>query len=312
MSNKITAFIILLVICLFIWVLSRYDLTLVFHEMTLLEQRALLLALGFTALNYLILTFYDAIAFRYIKEKLSFTRIGLTAFLSYSFSHNVGAALVSGGAVRYRMYSRWGISGANIARVFVFTGFHYWIGLFVLGAMMGIFFPSEFAEIMPIGETAVRVLALLLLTPIIYYFYLTLHPGIRLSIKSFHMEVPPTRLALFALFVACLDWLCAASILYFLLPSSPKIAFFESAIAYIAAQIAAVSSHIPGGIGVFESVLFLFLQSNYRDEALLGSLLLFRFCYYFLPFLIGAILYILYELKLHKVLFKKIKDNIHQ
>lgn len=310
MSNKITAVIIFLVIGLILWILGRYDLNLVLDEILTLEQSALFLALGFTALNYLILTFYDALAFKYIKEDLSFKRIGLTAFLSYSFSHNVGAALVSGGAVRYRMYSRWGISGANIARIVVFTGFHYWVGLFVLGAVVGIIFPSDFAEIYPIGKATIISLAALCLLPIAYYFYLTLQPGKKISIKNFHMEVPPLKLAALALLVACLDWLCAATVLFFLLPGYHDLSFLEGVIAYLGAQMAAVSSHVPGGIGVFESVLFLFLQSHYRAEALLGSLLLFRFCYYFLPFFLAAVLYILYELKLHKVLFKRIKDKI--
>lgn len=305
MSNRITALLILLVVGLIIWVLSRYDLNLVVNEILLMERSALLLALGFTVFNYVILTFYDALAFKYIKQDLSFGKIGLTAFLSYSFSHNVGAALVSGGAVRYRMYSRWGISGANIARIVVFTGFHYWVGLFVLGAIVGLIFPSDFAEIYPVGKNAIILLALLCLLPVAYYLYLTLRPGVKLSIKSFHMEVPPLRLALFALVVACIDWLCAATVLYFLLPDHNQLPFLEAVIAYLGAQMAAVSSHVPGGIGVFESVLFLFLQSHYRAEALLGSLLLFRFCYYFLPFFLAAVLYIVYELKIHKLLFKR-------
>lgn len=304
MSNKITALLIFIVIGLIIWVLSRYDLNLVVTEILLIERKYLYLALGFTVFNYVILTFYDALAFKYIKQDLSFGKIGLTAFLSYSFSHNVGAALVSGGAVRYRMYSRWGISGANIARIVVFTGFHYWVGLFVLGAIVGIIFPSDFAEIYPFGETAIIVLAKLCLLPVLYYLYLTLRPGRKISIRNFHMEVPPLRLAVLALFVACIDWICAATVLYFLLPGHHDLAFLEGIIAYLGAQMAAVSSHVPGGIGVFESVLFLFLQSHYRAEALLGSLLLFRFCYYFLPFFLAAVLYIVYEIGLHKFLRK--------
>lgn len=305
MSNRITALLILLVVCLIIWVLGRYDLNLVVSEILLMERSALFLALGFTVVNYVILTLYDALAFKYIKQDLSFGRIGLTAFLSYSFSHNVGAALVSGGAVRYRMYSRWGISGANIARIVVFTGFHYWVGLFVLGAIVGLIFPSDFAEIYPLGKNAIILLAFLCLLPVAYYLYLTLRPGVKLSIKSFHMEVPPLRLAVLALFVACLDWICASTVLFFLLPAHHDLPFLEGVIAYLGAQMAAVSSHVPGGIGVFESVLFLFLQSHYRAEALLGSLLLFRFCYYFLPFFLAAVLYIFYELKIHKLLFKR-------
>jgi phosphatidylglycerol lysyltransferase len=73
----------------------------------------LALALGLTALNYLVLTGYDLLAFAYIEKSLPRARIAIASFLAYAISNNVGFAMLSGASVRYRFYTRWGVTAED-------------------------------------------------------------------------------------------------------------------------------------------------------------------------------------------------------
>lgn len=311
-KRVLTVFIIALVSFILYRVFSKYDMHAIWKEVRATSTDALLLAGMYTALNYLVLTGYDTLAFKYIGKKLSYSRIGFTAFISYTFSHNVGAALVSGGAVRFRLYSKWGIGPGDITRVLLFSGFHFWIGLFVLGAIVCLIYPQDFADALHIPISWTVTIAIGMLIPVFYYLWLTLKPkGRAIRFREWRMEVPPLHLAVLALILACIDWMCAASVLYHLLPGYKEVHYTEVLVAFLAAQMGGVMSHVPGGFGVFESIFFVSLSDHYRDEALVGSLVLYRFFYYFAPFFVGAMAYIAYEGKLHRFPFSKKKGSVH-
>ena len=83
--------------------------------------------------------------------------------------------------------------------------------------------------------------------------------------------------------VGCSDLLCAAGVLYVLLPPQAAIGFAAFAGLYLIAIAAGVISNVPGGVGVFESVLLLLFRTVPADH-LLGALLAYRIIYYFVPF----------------------------
>src|SRR6185295_11359898 len=65
----------------------------------------------FVAAGYFTLTFYDLFALRTIgANHVPYRVAALAGFTSYSVGHNVGASVFTGGAVRYRVYSSWGLS----------------------------------------------------------------------------------------------------------------------------------------------------------------------------------------------------------
>src|SRR4029453_8053504 len=88
-----------------------------------------------TLLNFAVLTCFDQLAFRHIGRRPRLAPVALTSFIAYAVSNAVGFALVSGAAVRYRFYSRWGLSSGQIARLVVFYSSTFWLGLLVLGGM---------------------------------------------------------------------------------------------------------------------------------------------------------------------------------
>ncbi len=88
---------------------------------TALPWPTLLGAAALTLLGYTTLTYYDWLALEYAGAKLPYRRVALTSFLSYSISNNVGHALLTGGSMRYRLYSSWGLQPTTIAKVIGFT-----------------------------------------------------------------------------------------------------------------------------------------------------------------------------------------------
>src|SRR5256886_17249564 len=93
------------------------------------EPRQVALAALFVAAGYFTLTFYDWFAVRAIgRTDVPYRVNALAAFTSYSIGHNVGASVFTGGAVRYRIYSAWGLNAIDVAKICFLAGLTFWLG----------------------------------------------------------------------------------------------------------------------------------------------------------------------------------------
>src|SRR5689334_2834165 len=166
-----------------------------------------------TFLNFAVLTCFDQLAFRHIGRRPRAVAVALTSFIAYAVSNAVGFALVSGAAVRYRFYSRWGLSSGQIARLVVFYSSTFWLGLLTLGGIALLVAPAPAVrELIPaLGLQAVGVALLAIATA---YAALPLLNRRSLTVGPWHFSVPtPAQIAAqFALSTA--DWLLAASVLW--------------------------------------------------------------------------------------------------
>src|ERR1041384_7350152 len=93
------------------------------------EPRDIALAALFVAAGYFTLTFYDLFAVRAIGHcQVPYRINALAAFTSYSIGHNVGASVFTGGAVRYRIYSGYGLNAIDVAKICFVAGLTFWLG----------------------------------------------------------------------------------------------------------------------------------------------------------------------------------------
>src|SRR6202451_2245322 len=93
-----------------------------FRALRATDERTLVIAGCFVAAGYLTLTFYDLFALRTIgRTDVPYRVAALSGFTSYAVGHNIGASVFSGGAVRYRIYSSWGLSVIEVTK-FCFIG----------------------------------------------------------------------------------------------------------------------------------------------------------------------------------------------
>src|SRR5258708_3045443 len=100
--------------------------------------RSIASAIFFIACAYATLTFYDFFALRIIgANHVPYRIAALASFTSYAIGHNIGATAFSGGAVRLRIYSYYGLGVIDVAKICFLTGLTFWIGnLVVLGSGM--------------------------------------------------------------------------------------------------------------------------------------------------------------------------------
>lgn len=253
------------------------------------------IALGLTSLNYLILTGYDWIAVRHLRKELPMSKIMTGAVVGYSYG-NVLGWLLGGNAVRYRLYSSWGFSLLEIVAFVSILATTFWLGLFLLAGIAFIALPIKLTpdveDKLIFGHNVWGVIFLGCIT-----LYLGACSVFRkpLRFRDFEVTLPPLRLSTIQLMVSAGDFLLASMVLYWLLPhvTNLDINFSTILIAYLTGQIITVLTHVPGGIGVLELVVLSFFPEESSKEVT-AALVLFRFIYYFLPF-IPATLLLLYN-----------------
>ncbi|MCC0178841.1 DUF2156 domain-containing protein [Waterburya agarophytonicola K14] len=277
--------------------LRKYSLQDVFSSLNVIPNQYLLLAIALTAINYLLLTGYDTLAVRYVSQPLSYKRTSLVAIISYGISNSVGFALLSGSAIRYKFYSTWGFSAAKIAQIITFCNLSFWLGLFAVGGAVFAFTPLAIPKQLNLPFSSVRPVGFIFLTVILAYLLWTGLSQKPFKIRNWVVPHLPFKLSLAQIILISFDWMFAAGVLYVLLPVPKHFSFFSFFGIYLLAQIAGILSNVPGGLGVFETVLILLLSSSIASNQLFGMLIAYRAIYYFMPLIISILMLGWYELR---------------
>ena len=250
----------------------------------------ILLGMFFTALSYLVLTLYDTLAFQYIKKPLAYGRIALTSFISYTFANNTGSlSIFTSSTIRYRFYSGWGFSGIEVARIIGFCMVSFWLGFLFLGGLSFLASPPAHVLSLPVTRPAfLRFLGMLFLLLVGVYLAFSMRRKTSLKLAKWEFSLPPPRLALAQTAFAAMDLLAFSGALYMLLPEmSLPFAGFVSLVLF--ALMLGLLSNVPGGLGVFESIMLLALTPYAGGPQIIGALLMFRAIYYLLPLALAII-----------------------
>ena len=248
------------------------------------EPRDVAVAAAFVAAAYFTLTFYDLFALRAIgRRDLSYGVAALGAFTSYAVGHNIGASVFTGGAVRYRIYSAYGLSAIDVARICFVAGLTFWLGnAAVLG--LGITYaPAAATAIDQLAPWINRTLALATLAILLVYVAWVWRTPRVIGRHDWVVALPNGPLTLVQIAIGIIDLACCAAAMYMLLPEEPYIGFVVMAVIFVAATLLGFASHSPGGLGVFDAAMLIGLW-QYDKEQLLAGLLLFRLLYYITPF----------------------------
>jgi glycosyltransferase 2 family protein len=272
--------------------LSRYSLDQLVEAVSAVPVPRLLGAAGFAAASYLCLTCFDYLALRYVGKPLPYPKAALASFTALSLGHNIGLAALSSGAVRYRFYSRWGLSTGEVAKVIVFCGITVGLGLLVLGGAALLLRSGLAVEITGLSLPIVIILGIGCLTVPAIYLILAAFVRKTLRIRRWSLEMPPLRLALGQVLIGSINFAFVAACLHQALAAVAEVAYLGVASVYVIANATALVSHVPGGLGVIESVVMYLLP----QKDLIGPLLVFRFVYFLVPLGLGSILFAVTEL----------------
>jgi glycosyltransferase 2 family protein len=254
------------------------------------ESSDIALAGLFVAAGYFTLTFYDLFAVRAIGHSRVPYRINaLAAFTSYSIGHNVGASVFTGGAVRYRIYSAWGLNAIDVAKICFIAGLTFWLGnAAVLG--LGIsYHPEAASAIDQLPPWLNRIVAVGIILGLVAYVAWVWSQPRAVGRGPWTVLLPGGPLTLLQIAIGIVDLAFCALAMYVLVPDEPNLGFVVVAVIFVSATLLGFASHSPGGLGVFDAAMLVGLWQMDREE-LLAGMLLFRLLYYIVPFVISVIL----------------------
>ena len=260
------------------------------------DWSTLIVAGCFVAAGYLTLTFYDLFALRTIgRADVPYRVAALGGFTSYAVGHNIGASVFSGGAVRYHIYSNWGLSVVDVTKLCFVAGLTFWLGnVTVLG--IGILYaPAAARAIDQLPLWLNRGFALALLAVLAAYVsWVWVRPRV-IGREDWHLSLPGGPLTLVQIAIGIVDLSCCAAAMYMLMPAWPAgfppgtPGFVMVAVIFVAATLLGFASHAPGGLGVFDAAMLIALY-QFNKEDLLAGLLLFRLLYYIIPFVLSLLI----------------------
>ncbi|MFL5539088.1 MAG: bifunctional lysylphosphatidylglycerol flippase/synthetase MprF [Longimicrobiaceae bacterium] len=260
-----------------------------------LPHGRLWLAVALTAISYAVLTLYDALGVHYVRRRLSYGRIAMASLVGYGVSMALGFPLLTGAPLRYRMYSRWGLSAGEIARIIAFYSTTFWLGSLAVGGVALLVDPPPLPPQLGIDPAWVRPIGGLLLGLVGAYLVLAAL-GTRMTVRGFRLEMPSFPIAVAQVLSSALDWVAAAAVLYVLLPAG-SVSFGAFFTIFVVGQSAGHTSHVPGGVGVIDSIVLLFLSPTIATPDVLAALFAWRAIYYLLPLLGAVVTLAVHELR---------------
>jgi len=257
---------------------------------------ALGLALLATLVSFVALTGYDASSLRYVGARVSYRVAAETSFIAYALANTVGLGVLTGGAVRLRLYGAAGVEAGAISRAIAFNAVAFMLGISVVGAAALLWGATSVAPALHIPAPILQTVASLILTGAAILIILCRDGRERRLLGRFTLRLPSAALALQQLLFSAVDIAATAAVLWFLLPAGAIdfptfMGFFAIAI------VAGVLSHVPGGLGVFEAVMLLALRDHVPAESLAAALVLYRLIYYVLPLLLALALLLAHEVR---------------
>lgn len=315
--KKISYLIPIAIFAFSLWVLDRQlqplHLTEIIRGFADFEPLSIALAFIFTLLSYIALIGYDFLAMQYIGQSVSYKKIIRPSFTSTSISYSLGFNPLTSSSLRYRSYSAYGLTLLQIGKVITFCTVTFWVGICFIGGLLLGFYPIHLPPTLILYEMFVRILGICLLIALIIYLILCLRQK-TFKIKGDEIQFPKIKTALVQILISSMNSVFAGSALYFLLSKGAEISFPYFMAMFLMAQIIAYITTIPGGLGVFEAIMFLTLIPYSTPANAIAALLIFRIVYYLTPFLMGLIVLSYSEfnarkeilIKLHKKTYLKL------
>jgi phosphatidylglycerol lysyltransferase len=258
------------------------------------------LAILITVLSYMVMTGYDLLALRYVGHHLAYGRIALASGIGYAFSNTIGFSMLAGASVRYRIYSAWGLSAAQITRMVVFCTLSLWLGFFALSGTVFVIDPLPLPNQLHLPFADTRWAGGVLMLAAAGYIALIALSARSITIRNWEFRLPSLPLATGQITIAVSDWLLAALVLFVLMPKPGAIRFENFLGVFLLAQLAGLVSQVPGGLGVFESLFILLMPAHIPKPTLLGALVVYRGIYYLLPLMTATLALGATELARHR------------
>jgi uncharacterized membrane protein YbhN (UPF0104 family) len=273
------------------WVLwrtfQRINVADVFAQMRAVPASTLALAALCAAGAFATLACYEVAVVRYVKHGIGRAKPMVTALIAFPLGHAVGQAMLSGGALRYRMYTPAGFSATEVGATVLLANLPYGLAFGLCLDLSLILAAQTLEPFFRISSEWIFTLGCIGLAKDFGYQLLVLARRKPIKLGGWSVPLPTPAMTALQLVVGLIDVGLISSILYLLLPESAGIGYLPFLAVYLASVLAGVLSHVPAGLGVLESMLLLLLP-GVPPEQLLAAVLMYRVIYEIIP-VIGAL-----------------------
>ncbi|SFA70918.1 phosphatidylglycerol lysyltransferase [Bacillus sp. cl95] len=251
-----------------------------FDELSFLKLTCITL-LGFLAVSPMIL--YDFVFSKKLGLQIGKKQLIPQSYIFNTFSNFIGFGGFAGAALRTYFYQRYNLERRSIIKEIAKLSFFYLSGMSLLCwlILMGVLDSSLLVKY---RWLKLAVLAIALYLPVVL---------ISLSFtKQFDLRRNVDRKYIFQLIsTSTVEWLFAFMAIYGIgILLGEHIPILEFLSIFIIATCAGVMSMIPGGLGSFDFMVLIGLESlGLEKETILLMILLYRFSYYVFPFFVSFI-----------------------
>lgn len=285
-----------------LWVLyrtfQRISLADVLAQMRATSTDALALAGLCAAAAFTVLAFYEAIVVRYVKDDIGRAKPMLTALIAFPLGHAIGQAMLSGGAIRYRMYAPAGFSAMEVGATVLMCNLAYGLAVGLMLDVSLVLAADRLAPLFRISEQWLRIIGCIGLAKDFAYVLLVAFRRAPVRVRGWSFKLPTPAMTAIQYVVGLIDVALMSSVLYLLLPDSVQLAYLPFVAVYLASVLIGIVSHVPAGLGVIESVLLVLLP-DVPPEQLLASVLMYRVIVEIIPLLVALALWGSYETFAH-------------
>jgi phosphatidylglycerol lysyltransferase len=241
-----------------------------------------------------VLASYEVAVVRYVKHCIGRAKPMLTAYIAFPLGHAIGQAMLSGGALRYRMYTPAGFSATEVGATVLLANLPYALGVGLLLDISLVAAAEMLEPMFRVSSGWLRALGIFGLCKDAGYVALILLRKKPIKLGGWSVNLPTPAMTALQLVVGLADIFLVSSVLYLMLPESIGLAYLPFLGAYLASILAGVLSHVPAGLGVLESMLLLLLP-DVPPEQLLAAVLMYRVIYEIIPVLLALALWGMFE-----------------
>jgi len=253
----------------------------------------LLGAAGLAAASLTLYSCFDLLGRRYTGHHLGAAPVMAVTFISYVFNLNLGS-LVGALALRFRLYSRLGLTYGVIARVASLSVLTNWLGYALVAGVVFTLHPPALPRDWPLSAGGWPYLGASLLALVAAYLLLCAYSRRRcFHLRGHDLQLPGLKLAVVQSAMGAANWLLMSGILVMLLPGAVPYPTVVGVL--LVAAGAGALAHIPAGLGVLEAVFVTLLAGYAGKSELLAALVVYRLVYYLVPLALAALAYVAAE-----------------
>jgi glycosyltransferase 2 family protein len=274
--------------------IQEIDFAEVARDLSAVPLPIIIAALFCAAGVYTTVGLYEGIAVRLASDRSLRWQAFRTAVIANPLGRAIGVAMVSGGALRYRMYAPEGLSLKQIGAVILLVAMPYVFGVGWLIDLSLLLHLKEASRAFQLPFAAVTAFAVLGLAKDIGWLAFVATRTAPITLRGQSIRLPSLRDALVQIAFGLVQISLMTTILYLFMPPELNMTWPAFVAVYCIAFVAGQVSNVPAGLGVLEAALFLMLP-HVPPGKLVGAVLAYRGVYELIPLGVALVMLLIYE-----------------